>query len=125
MRYGEILNKKIIIAASKEVNALPDLRPGIPVFVDFRKCVDIDLSSDDTREIAHYMARHKEQRGSFRIAQLVSTKVMFGLSRMSAATIDEDMVQIRSFEDITLALDWIGLPVDYKLPFTDDPDVIT
>lgn len=118
VRYGTVLNKAIILAASRDVNSLPDLKPGTPVFVDFRECVDIDLSSDDTREIATYMLRYQEKRGSFRIAQLVSSKVMFGVSRMSAFTIDEKAVQIKSFEDVAPALDWVGLSAGYKLPFT-------
>ncbi|MEH6402599.1 MAG: hypothetical protein V7750_04455 [Sneathiella sp.] len=118
VRYGEKLNKDIIIAASKDVNALVGLRPDIPVFVDFRDCIDINLSSDDTRHIASYMALNKVKRGSFRIAQLVSTKVMYGVSRMTAPTIDENMVEIRTFEEMTPALEWVGLPADYKLPYT-------
>jgi hypothetical protein len=120
VRYREHLNVDIILAASKAVNALPGLWPGIPVFVDFRRCVEIDLSTDDTRRIADFMASHEEQRGNFRIAQLVSSKLMYGVSRMSAATIDEDKMQIMSFEDVAPALEWIGLPADYPLPFKAD-----
>lgn len=118
VRYGTVLNKDIILAASRDINALPDLKSGTPIFVDFRECVDIDLNSEDTRQIAAHILRHQEARGRFPIAQLVSSKVMFGVSRMSALTIDEDLVQIGSFEEVAEALNWIGLPANFKLPFT-------
>lgn len=117
VRYGECLDKNIIFSAVKDVNALPGLWPDIPVVVDFRNCVNIDLSSDDTRDIANYMALHKAKRGNFRIAQLVSTKLMYGISRMTTPTISGDVAQIRTFEDVAPALEWVGLPPDYKLPF--------
>ena len=117
LHYGEQLDKNIIFSAVKDINALPGLWPNIPVIVDFRDCVNIDLSSDDTRDIANYMALHKTNRGKIRIAQLVLTKLMYGVSRMTAPTMAEDVGQIRTFEDVALALEWIGLPTDYKLPF--------
>ncbi|WP_169568196.1 hypothetical protein [Sneathiella limimaris] len=117
VKYGEVLNKDIIIGASKEINALPDIWPGIPVHVDFRDCKIINLSSDDTREIAEFMAKHNDRRGQFKIAQLVSSKLMFGTSRMTSATIDQAMIEIGIFEDPKQSLEYIGLPADYQLPF--------
>lgn len=117
VRYGKELDKDIIIDASKAVNAIPDLPKGSPVVVDFRQCENINLSSDDTREIAQFMAQFNETRGEFKIAQLVSGKLMFGTSRMSAATIDQNMIEIRVFDQEQQAFDWIGLPEGFRMPF--------
>ncbi len=117
VQYGETLNKEVIINASKEINALPGLAKGTPVFVDFRNCTDINLSSDDTREIAKFMARHSEKRGFFRIAQLVSTQFMFATSRMTTGTIDPRYFEIMVFDNEAEAKLWLGLSGSVKLPF--------
>ena len=116
VRYGEKLNKEIVLGASKELNTIPDLKKGTPVLVDFRACVDVSISSEDTREVAKFMARNHEKRGFYRIAQLVSSQFMFATSRMTTATLDPDKFEMMVFQDETEAKEWLGLPADFKLP---------
>lgn len=117
VRYGEKLNKEIILNASKDINTLPDLPKGTPVFVDFRACTDINLTSEDTREISKFMTRFVEKRGSYRIAQLVSTQFMFATSRMASSTVDPKYFEIMVFDNEAEAKLWLGLSGSVKLPF--------
>ncbi len=120
VRHDEVLALKEFLTWSREINQLPGLQPGFGTFVDFRRCVDINLTTEDIREINKFASTEMAWRGCFSVAHLVSSKLIHGLSRMGAATFKEDTDRVGSFDKVGPALEWIGLPADYQLPFNSE-----
>lgn len=117
IKHGELLTLEILMAAADDINNLPGLRPGFGSFVDFRLCLDIKLTSEDTRKMNAFVLTEMAWRGSFPIAFVTSSKLMHGMSRMYASFLGEASPQVSIFEDIRPALEWVGLSPDFELPF--------
>jgi hypothetical protein len=115
--YGEQLNLEVGMEAARKVSELPELQPGFGTFIDFRNCVDIKFSAEDIRELNKYIHVQNDWRGTYPTAHLLSSKLLVGLSRMSAATYGPGSNQVGSFDKLAPALEWVGLPTDYELPF--------
>ncbi len=117
VQYGENLNLEEGKNAAQRASELPGLKPGFGTFVDFRNCVEISMTAEEIRELNIYINSIMDWRGSYPTAHLLPTKLLLGLSRMSAATYGPDSNQVGSFDELGPALEWIGLPSDYQLPF--------
>ena len=65
-------------------------------------------SSDDIRALVEYVSQFKERYGS-QMAVVVERPVQYGLVRMAGAFGETTGIQMRVFQSIEEALDWLGL----------------
>ena len=56
-------------------------------------------------------------RGEFSLAFVALSPLMYGLSRMYGSILGGTKTKANVFRNVEPALEWVGLPVDYKLPY--------
>ncbi|WP_169545520.1 hypothetical protein [Sneathiella aquimaris] len=117
IRHGAVLNFDILMRVATEANETPGLLPGYGSFVDFRACERIDLTSDDVRKVNNFVQQKMAWRGVFPIAFVTASKLTHGISRMYGSFLNEGLPTVNIFTAPEPALEWLGLPRDYKLPF--------
>ncbi|MFT6559577.1 hypothetical protein, partial [Sneathiella sp.] len=117
IRHGAVLNFDILMQVATEANETAGLLPGYGSFVDFRCCERIDLTSDDVRKVNDFVQKKMAWRGTFPIAFVTASKLTHGISRMYGSFLSEGSPTVNIFTSPEPALEWLGLPRDYKLPF--------
>ncbi len=122
VRYTGVLDRDTMIAAATKINAVPGLRPGFGSFIDYQHCDISHLTADDIRHVGNHAADIGAWRGAFPVAFLVSSELAYGMSRMAAVNVDKNAAQIGAFLSLGPALEWVGLPADYPLPFEADAE---
>jgi hypothetical protein len=86
----------------------PDFRQGDDVLWDFREASISDVSADALRDVASFVDRRQERRGSgYKVALAVSGDFEFGLARMYEAFADRLPFRVRVFRDVDKANAWL------------------
>lgn len=80
------------------------------VLWDFTEMEEVNISSDEVKEIVQYTKSHADKRKEGRTALVVDTKLKYGLSRMAStlAEIEDTPWEIKVFENMDAAMAWIS-----------------
>ena len=115
--HGELLTLEILRSTAEKINQILGLKPGYGSFVDFRQCKEICLSDSEIHAMNIFVKNEMAWRGEFSLAFVASSPLMYGLSRMYGSILDGTGAKANVFRNVEPALEWVGLPGDYKLPY--------
>jgi len=98
---------------SEQMDALKLFYKDFPtknVLWDFTKMEEVNISSDEVKDIIQYTKAHADKRTEGRTALVVDTELKYGLSRMAStlAEIEDTPWEIKVFENMDAAMAWIS-----------------
>ena len=105
--YWGVVTVEEIRAARPELLGHPGFEASVGQLADCREVTELQLSADDIRSLADFVS----SKGGGRRAIVVSTNLVFGMSRMYELWLAEgDGVQV--FRDLAEARAWLGLDTE-------------
>ena len=106
-----VFSSKDILTCVEQVVSHPDFRPEFDHLVDMREVTDFAPSAQDVKLRANRDHKDKKLNAS-RIAIVSSSDIVFGMSRMYEALMDNAAVTVRTFKEMEQAKTWLGLGDD-------------
>jgi len=116
-----ILTEADLIEYQREVWSRPDIA-GYSELGDLRRVTEIEMDSHHIQNLARTAARMDEKTSNSRLAIVVATDLLFGLSRMFQAYRElnrQSSKDVGVFRTIEEALAFLG--IDYVLPMPHLP----
>ncbi len=98
-----------------DIVSRPWFRAALNGLHDFR-ALEIAPSEDCVTEFADFYRLVTEALGDGRVALLVSERAKASVAKSFIALIGRRPRELGLFDDAREATDWLGLPVDYKMP---------
>lgn len=82
---------------------------GSPVLWDASQADPRNLTTNDVRMIADYLAQHRQRRGAGKTAVWAVDNLTFGMARMVEAFVElsESRAEVRAFRDRAEAIAWL------------------
>jgi hypothetical protein len=110
---GDLTLNDLIRFAAAQAND-PAIPETVRALHDFR-LAKIDFGYDDAHDFARAIGE-AWTKGHARVAVLVTSPLLFGLARMTAALVDSRQFTFQAFYELPEALEWLGHPPDVRLP---------
>ena len=119
VKWTDVLTAEGFIEFLRDLAANSDFRSNLNRLYDFRSAT-IALTSTGLLSIKTEVHKLDKEHGARCVAFLVHQDLAFGMLRMFTTIGDELKADMRVFRDEAEAKAWIGLPVEFKLPW-DEP----